>query len=128
MLSYIFLSSPKGEMSAVEDVLQLMNMSEMKQVFHVGEEMRVMFEVYNLAISPETGLPDFTTEYLFFQKGELLTKVFTPNKKMKDKKDCLISTTFKLKKFKPGVYTLKVRVVDSVSGRKALKEIQFTVI
>jgi GWxTD domain-containing protein len=127
MLSYIFLSSPNEEKGVHEDVLQLMNMSEMKKAFHVGEEMRVLFEVYNLTIDPATGLPDFKAEYLFYQNEKLLAKVLASNEMIQDRKDCLIDTTFKLKKFKPGVYTLSVRVVDSLSGKKVSKEIRFSV-
>ncbi len=95
--------------------------------FHPGEELNVYIEVYNLILNPETGLNSFTVEYSFLRDGNLLVKAPSPPAEPTAEKDCRVQTSFKLKNFKPGEYTLQVKVVDLNSGKIKTKEIPFTV-
>jgi GWxTD domain-containing protein len=126
-MSNIFLSQAKEDESAADTAPQDLSIPAIKNSFPVGGEMNVYFEVYNLSLDPVTGISDFKTEYLFFQKGKLLAKVPGPLPKLNDQKDYKISTSFRLKKFKPGEYILRVIVVDSNSGKEISKEILFFV-
>jgi hypothetical protein len=41
--------------------------------------------------------------------------------------DCRVDTTLKLKNFVPGDYTLRAKVVDTVSGKEATQETRLKV-
>ncbi|UCC41647.1 MAG: GWxTD domain-containing protein [Candidatus Aminicenantes bacterium] len=126
-LSNIFLSLVKEEKLAVDEAAPDLNVSAMKNVFRAGEEMNVYFEAYNLSLNPETGLSDLKIEYMFFSGDKLLAKVPGPLQELKDQKDYKVSTSFKLRKFKPGEYILRVKVIDSNLGVSVSKEILFFV-
>ena len=126
-MSNIFLTSGEEEESVTQDATPYMNISEMKKVYQSGEEMTVYFEVYNLSLNLETGLCDFTTEYQFFHKGKLLAKVPAPMQILKDQKEYQVNTSFKLKNFKPGEYTLRVKAADLNAGKTESKETTFIV-
>lgn len=95
--------------------------------FHPGEELNVYIEVYNLILNSETGLSSFTVEYSFLQDGKLIVKTPSPPAEPTAEKDCRVQTSFKLKNFKPGAYTLRVNVADLNSRTTKTKEIPFTV-
>ena len=128
MLSYIFLSSPNEDASVTDKALPHMNLSDVKRDFHPGEEMSVSFEAYNTSVNSKTGLCSLKVEYSFFSKGKLLAKIPAPMQAPKDQRAFHLSTSFKLKKFKPGKYVLKVNVTDINSGNSARGEAEFIVI
>lgn len=127
LLSNIFLSSAEEEESTTDTATTALIVSGMKSVFRAGEEMDVYFELYNLSLNPETGICDFKTEYQFFHDGKLLATIPGPLPEFSDQKDYKISTSFRLRKFKPGEYILRVKVLDKNSGITVSKEIPFFV-
>jgi GWxTD domain-containing protein len=126
-MSNIFLRSAKEDESAADTAPQDLSIPAIKNTFPVGEEMNVYFEVYNLSLNPVTGLCDLKTEYQFFHKGKLIAKVPGPVQRVKGQRDHKVSTSFRLKKFKPGEYVLRVKAADLNTGKEVLKEILFFV-
>lgn len=127
MLSYIFLSSPSEDTSATEKAPPHMNLSDEKKMYRVGEEMTVSFEVYNTSVNSETGLCSLKVEYSFLSEGKLLAKIPAPMQATKDQRAFRLSTSFKLKKFKPGKYVLEVNVTDVNSGHSDRGDAEFSV-
>ncbi len=128
MLSSVLLSPPEGKIDAASETVPEMNLLSMKRAFHSGEEMKVLFEVYNASVNPETGLCSLKVEYFFYQGGKLLAKVPSPIQVPEEQGAYLISTTFKLSQFKPGEYVLKIKVTDINSGNTGTKDAVFSVI
>ncbi|MFC2164976.1 GWxTD domain-containing protein [Acidobacteriota bacterium] len=128
MLGYIFLSSPKEETGVKDKTILDMNLIDVKRDYHQGEEMKVSFKVYNPSVNSETGLCSLKVEYSFFCEGKLLAKIPAPMQAPKDQRAFQLSTTFKLKKFKPGKFVLRVNVIDINSGNSAREESEFFVI
>jgi len=128
MLSHIFLSAPKEETGVADKTVSNMNLKNEKTVYHPGEEMNVSFEAYNTSINSETGLCILTIEYSFFCDGKLLANVPVPMQAPKDKRALRLRTSFELKNFEPGIYVLKVNVLDRNSGHSAEGEAEFTVL
>ncbi|MFP4081151.1 MAG: GWxTD domain-containing protein [Candidatus Aminicenantes bacterium] len=95
--------------------------------FRPDEEMTVYFEVYNLTLSPETGLNDFQIEYSFLHDEKLLARVPSPESKPTSEEDCSIRSSFRLKNFKPGSYLLRIKVTDRNSGKVKIKDNPFSV-
>ncbi len=102
--------------------------TDIGDVFREGQELNVYFEVYNLSLDPKTELNNFKIEYLILLNGKLLARVPSPKEEQTNEKDCIIQTSFKLKNFKPGQYSLRTKVTDENTGKTALKEVQFQVI
>ena len=100
---------------------------EISQKFRSGEEMNVYFEVYNLTLEPLTGKNDFNLKYAFLQGGKILAEVTSPKQEPRSERDCRIQTSFRLKNFKPGEYTLRVILYDLSSGKEVSKEVSFLI-
>lgn len=100
--------------------------TRVSQAFRPGGELNVYFEIYNLDLNPETGTSDFTIEYSFWQSGRMLTQI-PKTTESGPEKDLRIRTSFRLKNFKPGDYTLQVKVLDKNSRKTALKKADFSV-
>jgi hypothetical protein len=98
-----------------------------KHDFKLGEEMTVYFEAYNLALGPESKTCDFEVIYEYFDRGKPVLSIPAPRKTPSSERDIRVKTSFMLKNFKPGKYTLKVKITDLVSGTTTSKDIQFFV-
>lgn len=101
--------------------------SEVNKVFSPDHQLNLYFEIYSLATNPKGGLNDFAIEYSFFHDKDLITHVPATKSDPTAQKDCRVQTSFKLKNFKPGRYTLQVRVTDRVSEKSATRDISFIV-
>jgi len=126
-MSDIILSSERIAVKQQVGSAEMKMLTEVRQTFRPGEELNVYFEIYNLKLNPETNVNNFSVEYFFFHGGKLLSQVSSPPGEQTSDKDCTIQTSFRIKNFKLGVYTLRVKVVDSNSGGSAIKEIRFVV-
>ena len=101
---------------------------EIRRAFRPGEEMKVYFEVYNLTLPGGNGLNDLTVEYAFLRDGLALVRVPPERTAPANEKDCRVQTSFRLKNFEPGSYTLEVKVTDGHTGRSRTKAVAFSVI
>jgi len=101
---------------------------EIRRTFRPGEELNIYFEVYNLTLDEGKELNDLNVEYSFLKDGKSLVRV--PRKKMNPskEKDCRVQTSFRLKNFEPGPYTLEVKIIDGHSGQSLTKGVEFIVI
>lgn len=102
--------------------------SDIQYDFHNNQELCVFFEVYNLTLDKKTGLNNFKIEYLFFLDGKLIASVSPPRPEKTSEKDCSIQTSFKLKNFAEGDYSLRAIVMDENRDKSSEKEMQFRVI
>ena len=127
-LSDIFLWSEEKEREKEIDMRKEKVSADSKRTFSSDEEITVFFEVYNLLLDPETGVNRFTSEYLVYEGDKLLTRVPVPRVEPTSDRDCSVQSSFRLKNFEPGEYTLRVHVVDSHSGKERSKNISFRVI
>jgi len=127
-MSDIILSS-KREIVQEEPVAKERELaSQITSIFKVGEEMDVLVEVYNLSLDAASGVHSLSAEYLFLEGEKVLARIPSPQKAPTSEKDVRIQTSFKLKNFEPGDYRLRIKAIDLLSGKEALKEIQFRVI
>ncbi len=127
-MSDIFLWSEEKAQKRESDIKKEKISADRKRTFSSDEELTVFFEVYNLSLDPETEVNRFTSEYLVYEGDRLLTRVPVPRAEPTSDKDCRVQSSFRLKNFKPGEYTLQVHVVDSHSGKERSKNISFSVI
>jgi hypothetical protein len=101
---------------------------EIRRAFRPGEEMKVYFEVYNLALPEGQELHALTVEYAFLKDGHALVRVPPERMAPAKEKDCRVQTSLRLKNFGPGPYTLEVKVTDGHSGESRTKAVSFSVI
>lgn len=127
-LSDILLWSEKGEKKKEMDLAKENISADIKRTFKSEEELNVLFEVYNLSLDPEKGVNALTAEYLFYEGDKLLVRIPSSYSEPTSARDCRIQSSFRLKNFKSGEYTLRVNVVDSISGKERSKSITFNVI
>jgi len=127
MSDIILTSSRQVEMKYAQPSTKTIS-SEITDIFKVGDEMNVFSEVYNLSASAETGNRDFKVEYEFTQDGKSLARLPGPEGQDRVDKDVQIRTSFKLKNFSPGNYTLRIKVSDLNTGQNIEKDVVFTVI
>jgi GWxTD domain-containing protein len=127
-LSDIFLWSEVKTQKRANELTRERISSDSKRTFSPDEEITILFEIYNLVLDPETGVNKFTSEYLVYEGDKLLTRVPTPRTEPTSDKDCRVQSSFRLKNFRPGEYTLRVHVIDSNSGKERSKDIPFSVI
>ena len=127
-LSDIFLWSEKRARKRENSLAKEKISADSKRTFSSDEELTLIFEVYNLSLDQETGVNRFSAEYLVYEGDKLLTRVPVPRSEPTSDKDCRVQSSFRLKNFKPGEYTLRVHVVDSHSGKERSKTISFNVI
>jgi len=127
MSDIILTSSRQVEMKYATPSAKTIS-KEITQTFRVGDEMNVFSEVYNVSVNAETGNYDFSIEYEFLQEGKLLARIPGPEGQDSKDKDVQIRTSFKLKNFKPGDYTLRIKVNDRNAGQNIAKDVAFTVI
>lgn len=127
LVSDIILSSKKGSAEQEPGTPKEKISVEFAQTFQPGEEMEVHLEIYNMSLNPATGKNDIKVEYFFFQNEKLLAQVPSPAAEPTSEKDCRVQTSFRLKNFKPGEYTLRVKVIDSNSGIEVTREARFVV-
>lgn len=127
-LSDIILWSEEKAHKKMIDLTKEKISADIKLTFSSDEELNALFEIYNLLLDPERGTNKFTLEYLFFEGDKLLMRVPSPKMEPTSDKECRIQSSFRLKNFKPGKYTLRVNVIDSVSRKEQSKNISFTVI
>lgn len=99
-----------------------------KRTFFSGEEIMIFFEVYNLRLGPESGVNGFTSEYSVYEGDKLLARVPVPRAEPTSDRDCRVQSSFRLRNFKPGEYSLHVQVVDLNSGIDRSKDVSFSVI
>lgn len=126
MSDIILTSSKKIEMKYARPPTKTIS-SEITDVFREGDEMNVFSEVYNLSANSETGNHDFKVEYEFIQDGKSLARLPGPEGQDSGDKDVQIKTSFKMKNFKTGNYTLQIKVSDINSGQNIIKNVVFTV-
>lgn len=101
--------------------------SETCRVFRPGEEMGVLFEVYDLSLSQETGRHRFNAEYVLVNNGEEVARIPVPESMPSDQRNVRLQTSFRLKNFKPGEYRLRIKITDLISSKWILKEIPFVI-
>jgi len=126
MSDIILTSSKQVEMKYAKPSTKTIS-KEITHTFRVGDEMNVFCEVYNLAANAETGNCDFTVEYEFLQEGNSLARIPGPEGLDRTHTEAQIKTSFKLKNFKPGEYTLRIKVSDRNAGQNIAKDVVFTV-
>jgi hypothetical protein len=127
MSDIILTSSKQIEMKYAQPSEKTIS-QEITTTFRVGDEMNVFSEVYNLMADAETGNCNFNVEYEFLQDGTPLASIPGPEAQGRTDRDSQIRTSFKLKNFKPGGYTLKIKVNDRNAGQNIEKDVVFTVI
>lgn len=126
-LSDIFLwSEDKSEVKEVDRQKEKVS-ADRNRSYSIDEELTVFFEVYNLTLDPETGKNRFTSEYLIYKGDELLARVPLPRGEPTSDRDCQVQSSFRLKNIKPGEYTLRVHIIDSLSEMERTKIISFSV-
>jgi len=96
--------------------------------FRADGELGVYFEVYNLGVSPETGLTQFSAEFVFLRDGQAMARVPSPNSEPSTQKDKTLQTSLRLKNFKEGDIVLRINVTDETTKKTISKEIKFRVI
>lgn len=101
--------------------------ANIENVFRVGDEMSVFFEVYNLSLGESTGLNSLRAEYAFIQAGKTLTRIPAPPIEPSAQNDCRLRTSFRLKNFEPGEYVLRASVTDENSGQSVSREVPFSI-
>jgi GWxTD domain-containing protein len=101
---------------------------EITHTFRVGDEMNIFSEVYNLSVNSETESSDFTVVYEILQDGNSLARIPGPPGIGRKDREAQIITSFKLKNFERGDYTLKVKVGDRNSGKNIEGDAEFTII
>lgn len=126
-LSDILLTSDKKTKGTKPSLDEKKISSKITRTFRSGEEMSIYFEVYNLALHPETGLNNMKIDYSFLRNEKVVTEVPYPESEPTSEKDCRIQTSLRLKNFKPGSYLLRVKVNDLNSGKAQIKDIPFSV-
>jgi len=67
-------------------------------------------------------------EYAFLKEGQALIRVPPEKMTLAKEKDCRVRTSFRLKNFRPGAYTLNVKVTDGHSGESRETAVAFSVI
>lgn len=127
-LSDVFLWSEEKAQEKKVNINKEKVSADRKRTFSSDEELTVYFEVYNLRLDPESGVNRFFSEYLVYRGDKLLTRVPVPRVEPTSDRDCRVQSSFRLKNFEPGEYTLRVHVVDSHSGKERSKNISFSVI
>jgi GWxTD domain-containing protein len=127
MSDIILTSSKQVEMKYAQPATKTIS-NEITTTFRAGDEMNVFSEVYNLTPDTETGNCNFTIEYEFLQNGKSLARIPGPESQDRPDSDSQIKTSFKMKNFKPGEYTLKIKVDDRNAGQNITKDVAFTVI
>lgn len=126
-LSDIILSSRKNTVERPEDKIGTKLLADIRKTFRPGEELNVYFEIYNLELNPETNVNNFSAEYLFLNEGKLMARISQPPGEPSSDKDRIIQTSFRLKIFKPGEYTLRIKVTDINTEKSVVKDIHFVV-
>lgn len=102
--------------------------SEVNKTFNPDQELNLYFEIYNLALSTDTGLNHFSIEYFFFRDKDLITHIPSIKPSPTAQSDCRVQTSFMPRNYKPGQYTLQVKVIDSISGKSTTKSARFIII
>jgi GWxTD domain-containing protein len=97
------------------------------RIFRAGDEMSVLFEVYNLRLGESTGLNNLRAEYAFIQAGKILARIAAPSVEPSDQTDCRFQTSFRLKNFQPGEYLFRATVMDENTGQAVSREIPFSI-
>lgn len=102
--------------------------SEVNNIFSSDQELNLYFEIYNLSLSPDTGLNDFSIECFFFHDKDLITHIPSTKTSPTAQNDCRVQTSFRPRNYKPGQYTLQAKVIDRISGKSTTKGVQFIII
>jgi GWxTD domain-containing protein len=102
---------------------------ESGDTFQTGGEMHIYFEIYNLALSQNSGTNRFQVEYLILQNEKELVRVPQTRFEPSQQRECQVQTSLMIKNFKPGVYVLEIRVTDenaasSVTGQTLFKVVE----
>jgi hypothetical protein len=132
-LSDVFLSSSHFQIESWNTQkkeaknLETRVLTDISRSFQNNQEMNAYFEVYNLSLSPDTGLNNLQLEYSFLQNGKIVAQNPSLQEEHTQEKDVYIQISFKLKNFKPGDYVFLVKVTDMNIGKTVKKEIQFQV-
>jgi len=98
------------------------------RIFESGRDMNIYFEVYGIALNPETGLNRLTVSYVVLQGDRALAQVPSPEIKPSDQRDSRMTASLKLKNFKPGAYALRIVVNDETAKTSISREIEFQII
>ncbi|MBN2409079.1 MAG: GWxTD domain-containing protein [Candidatus Aminicenantes bacterium] len=132
-MSDIVLSSHslQEEVVPVDEARKLaeeLGRADPRRIFESGAEMSVFFEAYNLSLDETSGWNHVRIEYVFLQAGQVLVRNPAPPVERTPQKDCRVRTSFRLKNFEPGEYSLRATVVDENSKRSVSREISFTIL
>ena len=96
--------------------------------FRSEAEIGIYFEVYGLGLSPETGLSQFSAEFVFLRDGQVMAKVPSSSFEPSAEKDKIVQTSLRLKNFKEGDIVLKIIATDETTKKTVSKDIQFRVV
>ncbi len=103
------------------------SLPRLKKEFKSDEEVNLEFEVYNLALDPETKKARVRVNLSFYQGEKLLTSSPPINKETQETTDCRVETSLRLRYFQPGNYLLRVEVKDEVSSASCFHEVSFRI-
>jgi hypothetical protein len=109
--------------------------------FTKGDELNILFYVYNAGLDKTTGKPDLAIDYNFYQKADGADKFFNKAPTL-----ALNATTlpanfdvkaghqlsnglqgFPLGTFPEGEYRLEIKILDKVTGKSKTENVRFTV-
>ena len=94
-----------------------------RRSFHTQGKLSLFYYIYNLSLEPNTGNNRLAIEYTFYKESRIYKRIparYPPPTPQPTKS---ILTTFKLDGFSPGIYTLRLRATDLISGQSAGKSI-----
>jgi len=117
------LSAEGKDLRSMDDAA----ISETCRVFRPGEDMGVFIEVYNLALSRETGRHRFQAEYALLKNGEEVARIPGPEAKPSDQASVRLRTSFRLKNFQPGEYRLRIKITDLITSQEILRDVPFAI-
>jgi hypothetical protein len=120
---------PGGQSGGKEEGLAAaLRRAETERVFRIGDEMGVLFEVYNLRLDGASGRNKVRAEYAVVQSDKVMARIPAPPIEPSAQTDCRLRTSFRLKNFQPGEYVLRATITDDNSGQAVSKRIPFSIV
>lgn len=133
-MSDIFLSAKTcvngnvdSSSNAVASIKQLIP-ATINRTFRNGDEFEVGFEIYNLVLNEKNGQNSFKVNYAFLQGTSIVLNTPPLEPEPSAQKECQIKNSFRLKKFSPGEYILRVTSSDMVAGVSFFKEVKLIIV
>lgn len=96
--------------------------------FRSDETMELEFEVYNVSLDPETKKGHILVKLFFYKDKELITSPPALKQEVLATADCRVQTSLVPRHFQPGIYLVRVEVVDEVASLSCSGERSFRII